>query len=220
MAIHLNAEELAGPLTEKQADLMLAARQDCERLQAIVDDLLDLSRIQSGRLVLSRAAVAPKDLVATAVSAHRGEAAEGGVAISGVAGDHLPRVGVDRERIELVLSNLVANALKHTPRGGSVEITAVEGEGSVRFEVKDTGAGIPPEYHDRIFEKFFRVPGAPKGGVGLGLYLSREIVEAHGGRIGVESAPGAGSRFWFTVPRADAVEAFAAEHTRASTPAV
>lgn len=220
MAIHLNAEELAGPLTEKQADLMIAARQDCERLQAIVDDLLDLSRIQSGRLVLTRAAFAPKDLVATAVSAHRAEAADAAVAISGVAGDHLPSVGVDRERIELVLSNLVANALKHTPKGGSVEITAVEGEGSVRFEVKDTGAGIRPEYHDRIFEKFFRVPDAPKGGVGLGLYLSREIVEAHGGRIGVESAPGAGSRFWFTVPRADAIEAFAAEHSAASTPAV
>jgi signal transduction histidine kinase len=85
-------------------------------------------------------------------------------------------------------------------------VTAVEGEGAVRFEVKDTGAGIAPEYHERVFEKFFRVPGGPSGGVGLGLYLCREIVEAHGGRIGVESAPGAGSRFWFTVPRADAAE--------------
>jgi len=124
-----------------------------------------------------------------------------------VAGEHLPDVHVDRERVELVLSNLVANALKHTPRGGAVEVSAVEGEGSVRFEVKDTGPGIAPEHHDRIFEKFYRVPGAASGGVGLGLYLAREIVEAHGGRIGVESAPGLGSRFWFTMPRADAVPA-------------
>jgi signal transduction histidine kinase len=113
-------------------------------------------------------------------------------------------VSVDRERIGLVFSNLVANALRYSPRGGTVKVTAVEGEGAVRFEVADSGPGIPPEYLDRIFEKFFRVPGAPSGGVGLGLYLSREIVEAHGGRIGVESAPGLGSRFWFTVRPADA----------------
>ena len=211
MAIHLCADEVVGPLTEKQADLMFAARQDCERLQAIVDDLLDLSRIQSGKLVLTRGAEPPRELVVAVVDAHRGDASAAGIALSGVAGEHLPDVGVDRERIDLVLSNLVANALRHTPAGGTVEVTAVEGEGTVRFEVKDTGAGIAPEYHDRIFEKFFRVPGAPAGGVGLGLYLSREIVEAHGGRIGVESAPGVGSRFWFTVPRADALRKAAAE---------
>jgi signal transduction histidine kinase len=104
MAIHLCADELVGPLTEKQADLMLAARQDCERLQSIVDDLLDLSRIQSGRLVLSRAPVAPVALVAVVVGAHRADASDAGVTLSGVAGEHLPPVGVDRERIDLVLS--------------------------------------------------------------------------------------------------------------------
>ena len=205
MAIHLTASEVVGPLTEKQADLMYAARQDCERLQSIVDDLLDLSRIQSGRLTLAPEPTGPRELVDAAVEKHRSEAASAGVSLAGVAGEHLPDVRVDRERIDLVLSNLVANALKHTPRGGMVEITAVEGEGFVRFEVRDTGAGIAPEYHDRIFEKFFRVPGTAAGGVGLGLYLAREIVEAHGGRIGVESAPGLGSRFWFTVPRVPVV---------------
>lgn len=202
MAIHLCAGEAVGPLTEKQADLMFAARQDCERLQSIVDDLLDLSRIQAGRLELSWGTATPHDLVDAVLEEHRGEASAAGIELVGVAGEHLPRVRVDRERIQLVLSNLVANALKHTPRGGSVEITAVEGEDRVRFEVKDTGPGIPREYHGSIFEKFFRVPGAPAGGVGLGLYLAREIVEAHGGRIGIESAPGVGSRFWFTVPLA------------------
>ncbi len=209
MAIHLCAGEVVGPLTEKQADLMSAARQDCERLQSIVDDLLDLSRIQSGRLELSWGAAAPRELVDAVLAEHRSEAAAAGVGLSGLAGEHLPQVSVDRERVDLVLSNLVANALKYTPRGGTVEVTAVEGEGSVRFEVKDSGAGIAPEHHERIFEKFFRVPGAPAGGVGLGLYLAREIVEAHGGRIGVESASGLGSRFWFTVPRAGAARAAA-----------
>ncbi|HYS80068.1 MAG TPA: ATP-binding protein [Anaeromyxobacteraceae bacterium] len=210
MAIHLCAGEVVGPLTEKQADLMAAAQQDCERLQSIVDDLLDLSRIQSGRLELAWGTAAPHDLVDAVLGKHRSEASAAGIELSGRAGEHLPQVSVDRERVELVLSNLVANALKYTPRGGSVEVTAVEGEGSVRFEVKDSGSGIAPEHHERIFEKFFRVSGAPSGGVGLGLYLAREIVEAHGGRIGVESAPGLGSRFWFTVPRAGAVRQAAA----------
>jgi NtrC-family two-component system sensor histidine kinase KinB len=210
MAIHLCAGELVGPLTEKQADLMLAARQDCERLQSTVDDLLDLSRIQSGRLVLSWGVAAPRELVGAVLEAHRTEAGAAGVELASAAAEDLPPVGVDRERIGLVLSNLVSNALRHTPRGGAVEVAAVERERAVRFEVKDSGAGIAPEYHDRIFEKFFRVPGAPAGGVGLGLYLSREIVEAHGGRIGVESAPGRGSRFWFTVPQASAVGGAAA----------
>lgn len=204
MAIHLCAGEVVGPLTEKQADLMFAARQDCERLQAIVDDLLDLSRIQSGRLELTRGPVAPQQLVEAVVREYRGEAKAAEIELRGIAGEHLPRVDVDRERIGLVLSNLAANALKNTPRDGSVEVTAVSGEDCVRFEVKDTGSGIAREYHARIFEKFFRVPGAAAGGVGLGLYLAREIVEAHGGRIGVESAPGLGSRFWFTVPLAGA----------------
>ncbi len=202
MAIHLCAGELVGPLTDKQADLMFAARQDCERLQSIVDDLLDLSRIQSGRLALSRSTVAPRDLVESAIAEHRPDASTAGVELVGIAGDHLPDVAVDRERIGLVLSNLIANALRYTDRGGAIEVTAVEGKDCVRLEVKDSGAGIAPEYQDRVFEKFFRVPGAPAGGVGLGLYLAREIVEAHGGRIGVESAPGVGSRFWFTVPLA------------------
>jgi len=204
MAIHLCAGELVGPLTEKQAELLFAARQDCDRLQSIVDDLLDLSRIQSGRLVLTREAASPRELVDTVLEQQRGAASEAGVELATLAGEHLPPVDVDRERIELVLSNLVANAVKNTPRGGTIEITAVEGEGTVRFEVKDPGPGIPPEYHERIFERFFRVPGTASGGVGLGLYLAREIVTAHGGRIGVESAPGLGSRFWFTVPRAAA----------------
>jgi NtrC-family two-component system sensor histidine kinase KinB len=204
MAIHLCAGETVGPLTEKQADLMSAAREDCERLQSIVDDLLNLSRIQAGRLELSWGTAAPRDLVDAALAEYRSEAAAAGSALVGIAGAHLPLVSVDRERIGLVFSNLIANALKYSPRGGTVEVTAVEGEGFVRFEVRDSGPGIAAEHRERIFEKYFRIPGTPAGGVGLGLYLAREIVEAHGGRIGVESAPGLGSRFWFTVRLAGA----------------
>src|SRR5262249_6627896 len=91
----------------------------------------------------------------------------------------------------------------HSPRGGQV-VLRTEGDGTkVRFEVSDQGAGIPPEYRDRIFEKFFRIPGTKGEGIGLGLYISREIVRAHGGEMGVDSQPGHGARFWFTLPVPD-----------------
>jgi signal transduction histidine kinase len=116
----------------------------------------------------------------------------------------------DPERAHLVLTNLILNAIRYTPPGGRVEVrSAPEGE-AVRFEVSDTGPGIAPEYQPRLFERFFRVPGAPSGGAGLGLYICREIVEAHTdaqgrpGRIGVVSDPGEGAIFWFTLPAAPA----------------
>jgi two-component system, NtrC family, sensor histidine kinase KinB len=99
-----------------------------------------------------------------------------------------------------VFDNLLSNAIRHSPPGGQVAVRA-EGDGaSVRFEVADQGAGIPREYRERIFEKFFRIPGTKGEGIGLGLYISREIVRAHGGEMGVEGDPGRGARFWFTLP--------------------
>jgi signal transduction histidine kinase len=116
---------------------------------------------------------------------------------------------VDSERIGLVFDNLIGNAIRHSPNGGRIDVRAVPDGQRVRFEVQDQGPGIAPEYRQRIFEKFFRVPGTKGEGVGLGLYISREIVLAHGGDMGVESEPGHGSRFWFTlrVPGAPALAA-------------
>jgi signal transduction histidine kinase len=96
----------------------------------------------------------------------------------------------------------VQNAIRHTPAGGSVELRAAPEGDSLRFEVSDSGPGIAAEYVPRLFDRFYRVPGAPSGGAGLGLYICKEIVEAHGGRVGVESEPGRGSIFWFTLPLA------------------
>jgi NtrC-family two-component system sensor histidine kinase KinB len=199
MAIHLCVEEAAGPITEKQADLLLTARQDCERLQGIVDDLLDLSRIQGGRMELLRHPVPARALLEEAVEASRDAAGAAGLRLS-IRGAVEDEVAADAERVGLVLSNLIANAIRHTGAGGEVVLEASRSGDLVRFEVRDTGEGIPREYLERIFERFFRVPGRGVGGVGLGLYLVREIVQAHGGEVGVESEPAKGSRFWFTLP--------------------
>ena len=203
MGIHLCAEEVVGSLTEKQADLMAAAREDCERLQGIVDDLLDLSRIQSGRIAFKLEKLDAGALVESAVGALRSTAEEGRVAIDITGPDAPLPIQADSERVHLVLTNLIANAVRHTPAGGRVDVRAHSADGFARFEIQDTGEGIAPEHLDRIFEKFYRVPGARSGAVGLGLYISREIVVAHGGAMGVESDPGRGSTFWFTLPAAE-----------------
>ncbi|WP_224368611.1 HAMP domain-containing sensor histidine kinase [Hyalangium versicolor] len=201
MAIHLCAEGVVGPVTEKQADLLFAAREDCERLQGIVDDLLDLSRIQAGRLTLNIQKIPTGFLVEHALSAHRVAAEDRGVRLDQEISPEAEEIEVDPDRVQLVLSNLVANGVRHTPSEGQVTVRVGREGGWVRFEVKDTGEGIPPEEQARIFEKFYRAPGAPAGGAGLGLSIARDIVQAHGGEIGVVSEPGQGSTFWFTLPQ-------------------
>jgi len=117
----------------------------------------------------------------------------------------VPDVNVlaDHERIGHVFSNLIGNAVRHTAGEGKVAVGAHVANGVVRFTVSDTGKGVPKEYQARIFEKYFQVPDSEPKGTGLGLYIAREIVWGHGGQIGVESEPGKGSTFWFTIPIAE-----------------
>jgi signal transduction histidine kinase len=201
------AEEAAGPLTSQQADLMAAARQDCERLQAIVDDILDLSRIQAGRIEIHARTVDACALVQQAIREADAAARAGGVQLSADFPPELVAIQADPERIDVVLANLLGNGIRHTAPGGRVVARLRRTKEGVRFEVQDTGEGIPPQYLERIFERFFQVPGARRGGVGLGLYISREVVRAHGGEMGVTSEVGVGSTFWFTLPGAGPSEA-------------
>jgi two-component system, NtrC family, sensor histidine kinase KinB len=203
MAIHLCTEQAAGPLTDKQADLLHAAREDCDRLQAMVDDLLDLSRIESGRIELFPLPTAASSLIESAFEEHKAEAEAAGVRLSVDLPVLEVRVLADHERIGHVFSNLIGNALRHTAKEGAVRLSAQVSDHGVRFTVADTGKGIPREYQERIFDKFFRVPDAGPKGTGLGLYIAREIVRGHDGEIGVESEPGQGSSFWFTLPSAE-----------------
>jgi signal transduction histidine kinase/HAMP domain-containing protein len=202
MAVHLCTEQVAGPLTDKQAELLHAAREDCDRLQGMVDDFLDLSRIESGRVELYPLPTNAADLMMGAVDEFKADADAKGVILTAEVSLHEMSVLADHDRIGHVFSNLIGNAVRHTPKGGSITLGAETTDGSVRFTVADTGTGVPKEYQARIFERFYRVPESGHKGTGLGLYIAKEIVRAHGGEIGVESEPGKGSRFWFTLPSA------------------
>jgi len=201
MAIHLILGEAVGPLNSRQVELMLAARQDSDRLLTIIDDLLDLTRIEQGRLKLELRPSSSAGLATSAVERNSARAEDAGMTLVSSVDPALPQMRVDEERVRHVFDNLIGNALEHTPPGGSVEVNASSLEGKVRFRVGDTGEVIAPEHLTHVFEKFYRVPGGrTKSGAGLGLAIVRDIVEAHGGSMNVESEPGRGSIFSFTLP--------------------
>lgn len=203
MAIHILLERLSGALQEKELDLFYAAREDCERLQNLVDDILNIVRIQSGKLELRRVMVFLNPLIEQAIEQHRLPAEEQGLMLSCQLLPFDEEVFADPERLELVFANLITNAVRHTPPGGSIAIRARPQEGFVRVEVADTGEGIPKEFQAQIFGKYFQVPGGIRKGTGLGLAIAKNIIEAHGGEMGVESEPGKGSTFWFTLPKSE-----------------
>jgi signal transduction histidine kinase len=204
MAIHLMLGEKIGPLSEKQAEVMLAAREDAERLNGILADLLDISRIESGRGGFAFRAIPADALALSAVEPLRSAALDRGVRLETSLPEGLPDGWADPERISHVFDNLLSNALRHTPAGGTVTLSAEADDRYVRFRVSDTGSGIPERYLPELFEPFFRVPGqGAETGVGLGLSIVKEIVEAHGGTVRAESRPGEGSSFIFTIKRAD-----------------
>ncbi|HEY8150431.1 MAG TPA: GAF domain-containing sensor histidine kinase [Vicinamibacteria bacterium] len=174
------------------------------RMYRLIHDLLDLTRADDGRLAM---AVAPTDsasMVAEAVDAHSTLAGARGITLEAADAPPLPAVLADRERIAQVFSNLVGNALQLTPSGGRVRIGAAPAGAGVRFSVEDTGPGIAPEHLGRVFDRFWQAQNKNRRGSGLGLSIAKAIVEAHGGRIGVESTLGAGALFHFTLPAARA----------------
>ncbi len=204
LANHLLLSDRIGPLTSKQMEVVLESRDNTERLQGIIDNLLDMSRIESGRTMLEISSVSPHTLVMEAVDGLRMAIQDKGVDLQMEAPVDLPKIRADAVRITHVLTNLLSNALRYTPAGGEIRVTAEADEARLTFAVSDTGTGIPQAHVGRIFERFFRVPGQSENGVGLGLAIAREIVEAHGGTIRVESREGVGTTFRFTLPLAAA----------------
>jgi signal transduction histidine kinase len=156
-------------------------------MSRLLDDLQTLSTAEAGALKLHRQRTEPRELVETAVASFSARAAEADVRLSGHAEDGLPEIDVDPVRIGEVLSNLLSNAVRHTPPGGAVVVSAVAEDGGVELAVRDTGPGIPADQIPHVFARFSKSADSP--GAGLGLAIAKSLVEAHGGRIHAESGP-------------------------------
>jgi signal transduction histidine kinase len=186
---------------ERRQHLEIVGRT-VERMNRLVRDLLDVARVQAGHvLTITTAPIDVAPLVCDAVDQFSDQARDSGQRLTSEVTQGLPPVLADRDRLLQVFSNLVGNALKFTPEGGRVSIQAEPaGENSVRFSIADTGTGIPPESLPHLFEPFWQARDRATLGTGLGLSIARGIVEAHGGQISVQSTPGEGTTFRFTLP--------------------
>src|SRR5450755_3519302 len=203
MGLHLLLEERIGPLNDKQTELLLAAREDSERLLRMINDLLDLAKLESGKATMPSEVIDPRELVESAEQGLRGLVESRGSRLVTKIEPGLPKVFVDAQQIAHVFSNFVSNAVKHTKAGEEIILSAKKLDELVRFSVVDRGAGIAPQHRTRVFDRFFRVPGAEVTGAGLGLAIAKEIVLAQGGTIGVNSSVGQGSEFYFDLPSAN-----------------
>jgi two-component system, NtrC family, sensor histidine kinase KinB len=201
MGLHLLLEERIGSLNPKQLELLVAAREDSERLLRMINDLLDLARLESGQTRQRLEVVSPGALIEEALSDLRSLAeAHDSRLVADVAPD-LPEVAVDSRQIGHVFSNFVSNAARFSKAGEEIVLSVKPVGKAVRFSVLDHGPGIAKEFQPRVFERFFRIPGTEESnGVGLGLAIAKEIVVSHGGSIGLRSTVGEGSEFYFDLP--------------------
>ena len=198
----LLAEETQGPLNEKQKRFLAYMQRDSLHLLALINDILDISRIEADKLELKKEPVGVKEAVAEAVGSIESRCLGKSIALEAEAVEDAV-VDADRVRLKQILYNLLSNAVKFTPAGGRVTVAAARRGDMVEISVEDTGIGIPPEEQKRVFDRFYQVQktGASAAeGTGLGLAITRRLVEQHGGEIRLRSEPGVGSRFAFTIP--------------------
>jgi signal transduction histidine kinase len=201
-AIAMCAKALRETLSlEERGRLLATIVQSTEWMNRLIQDLLDVANIEAGRMSLERVREMPSSLVTGALRMFDVEAGERRIALVTSTSPDLPPISVDASRMLQVLGNLLRNALKFTPDNGCITVAAAARGGSVVFSVRDTGPGIPVADQPRVFDRYWHSRRtANKRGTGLGLSIAKGIVEAHGGRMWVESTPGAGATFFFSVP--------------------
>ncbi len=200
MSIDLLMEHAGQGLAEKDRELLKAAHEEVHRMKALVNDLLDLSKIEAGRIELEFEKVPVQTLFDHVQEVFKDQAEMKQVKLTIEPAGDLPEVRADANKATWVLTNLVSNALRYVNQDGQIQMTAKKIGPHVHLSVRDNGPGIPAEYQSKIFQKFVQVKGRQPGGTGLGLAICKEIVRAHGGAIWVESSPGQGSTFTFTLP--------------------
>jgi signal transduction histidine kinase len=172
------------------------------RANRLIQDLLDVTRMEAGRLAVEPTRLAARQVASNCLEAQETLASSASVALRLDVPENLPEIWADRDRLLQVFENLIGNAVKFTPPGGLVTVAAAPQDGDVQFSVADTGEGIAPDDLPHVFDRFWQARKAERRGAGLGLPIVKGIVEAHGGRIWVESTPGRGSTFFFTIPAA------------------
>jgi PAS domain S-box-containing protein len=203
MGIDILSQEVVGSVNQRQKDLLVAAKDDSERLRKLVKELLDLSKLESGKYEMKKELVDFRRLVADAVRPLRLPFEEKQIHLEIDIPENLPALSADSHQLNWVITNLLSNALRWTDTGGRVQLTAKEENQGLLVTVADTGQGIPEENLEIVFDKFVQLKSSTEttpGSVGLGLAIAREVVEAHGGRIWIESTVGVGSTFFFTLP--------------------
>jgi PAS domain S-box-containing protein len=205
-SLGLIAGGVAGAVPEAVKNLVDIAKNNCERLIRLINDILDSEKIESGQMRLALQEVALQPLLQQVLVANEGFASQHGVSLRLHAPDAPVQVNIDVDRITQVLTNLLSNAVKFSPRSGAVEVRLSTQDGWARVEVRDHGPGIPDEFRSRIFQKFSQADSSDtrlKGGTGLGLAISKAIVERLGGAIGFSSVTGAGTTFFFELPECE-----------------
>ena len=199
-SLKLLEDERIGTLKPEQKELLLNVKQDNQRMLKILSELLNMSQVEAGRIQLNKQKVHPAIIVNSAIKTVASAAKERGVELKERMQDNLPELNVDAEKTTWVVNNFLTNAIKYSPAENSIDINADLKNGSIIFSVKDNGPGIAKEYQNRLFERYFQVPGSKSKGTGLGLAISKDFIEAQGGRIWVESEIGQGAKFCFELP--------------------
>ncbi|WP_441000146.1 ATP-binding protein [Fodinibius sp. SL11] len=203
MSLRLLEDERVGPLNEEQTELIDSIRNDTDRMKRTTAELLDLSKIETGNIQLNSTQARPENLLEYAYETMVMQASQKDIDIEIKCDEDLATVKADLQKSVWVLVNLISNAVRYTPPNGNIVLKAEDEPRAVRFSVIDNGKGIPGEYLDKIFQKYFQVYGDKNdnGGSGLGLAIAKEFINAQGGEIGVESELGKGSTFYFTLPK-------------------
>ncbi|WP_052517934.1 PAS domain S-box protein [Archangium violaceum] len=198
------------PLELRELPALDAIQRNANRMNRLIQDLLDVGRMEAGSLSLQRARVSPRRLLAEVLETQRPLASEQSLDLRLDVQGEPPELWGDRDRLAQVLENLIGNAIKFTPRGGHIRAGAGTRGGEILFWITDSGPGIPAEHLPHLFDRFWQANRTDKRGAGLGLTIARGIIDSHGGHIWAESRVGAGATFFFTVPAAHAADSLSA----------
>ncbi len=209
-SVRVRAEALSDGVVVDPENVALylgAIRKDTEAMSHLIDDLFEMASIDAGGVSLNLEDVSLSDLISDTIESSKVVAEQRGITLNGSVESNVGMVRISPQHIQRALNNLVSNALTHTPAGGNVSVSATRDQNSTLVSVQDTGAGILPEDLSHVFERFYRgqtsrsraKESSGSQGMGLGLFIARSLIEAHGGKMGIESEVGRGTRVWFTL---------------------